>query len=286
MANYGVPYKGSKNKIAKQIIDFLPSGGTLYDLFAGGCAITHCAMESGKYDRYIVNDIEPGITQLFIDAVNGKYANEKRWISREDFFKLKESDPYVKYCWSFGNNGRDYLYSKEIEPLKKHLHNIFFAENSQEARLEWKAFIRDFCTSKQSLESLQRLQSLESLQRLQSLESLQRLQSLERLQRLQSLERLCTDYGNIRIESDAVIYCDIPYKNTNRYGDEKAEFDYNSFYDWACSQNVPVFISEYDMPEDRFECVLEIKKQSCMAATKTLSATEKLYIPRKKGKIK
>jgi site-specific DNA-adenine methylase len=277
MANYGVPYKGSKNKIAKQIIDFLPSGGTLYDLFAGGCAITHCAMESGKYDRYIVNDIEPGITQLFIDAVNGKYANEKRWISREDFFKLKESDPYVKYCWSFGNNGRDYLYSKEIEPLKKHLHNIFFAENSQEARLEWKAFIRDFCTSKQSLESLQRLQSLESLQRLQSLES---------LQRLQSLERLCTDYGNIRIESDAVIYCDIPYKNTNRYGDEKAEFDYNSFYDWACSQNVPVFISEYDMPEDRFECVLEIKKQSCMAATKTLSATEKLYIPRKKGKIK
>lgn len=87
-------------------------------------------------------------------------------------------------------------------------------------------------------------------------------------------------------ESDAVIYCDIPYKNTNRYGDEKAEFDYNSFYDWACSQNVPVFISEYDMPEDRFECVLEIKKQSCMAATKTLSATEKLYIPRKKGKIK
>ena len=268
MANYGVPYKGSKNKIAKQIIDFLPSGGTLYDLFAGGCAITHCAMESGKYDRYIVNDIEPGITQLFIDAVNGKYANEKRWISREDFFKLKESDPYVKYCWSFGNNGRDYLYSKEIEPLKKHLHNIFFAENSQEARLEWKAFIRDFCTSKQSLESLERLQSL------------------ERLERLQSLERLCTDYGNIRIESDAVIYCDIPYKNTNRYGDEKAEFDYNSFYDWACSQNVPVFISEYDMPEDRFECVLEIKKQSCMAATKTLSATEKLYIPRKKGKIK
>ena len=41
-----------------------------------------------------------------------------------------------------------------------------------------------------------------------------------------------------------------------------------------------------DMPEDRFECVLEMKKQSCMAATKTLSVTEKLYIPRKKGKIK
>ena len=94
------------------------------------------------------------------------------------------------------------------------------------------------------------------------------------------------NYDEVPIPNGSLVYCDIPYKNTNRYGDEKAEFDYNSFYDWACSQNVPVFISEYNMTEDRFECVLEIKKQSCMAATKTLSVTEKLYIPRKKGKIK
>lgn len=34
--NFGLPYKGSKNKIAKWVCDILPKANTLYDLFAGG----------------------------------------------------------------------------------------------------------------------------------------------------------------------------------------------------------------------------------------------------------
>ena len=41
--SYGVPFKGSKNAIADWVIDQLPPGKRLVDLFAGGCAITHCA---------------------------------------------------------------------------------------------------------------------------------------------------------------------------------------------------------------------------------------------------
>lgn len=41
---YGVPYQGSKNSIAEKIINIIPSAENFYDLFAGGCAITHCAM--------------------------------------------------------------------------------------------------------------------------------------------------------------------------------------------------------------------------------------------------
>ena len=59
---------------------------------------------------------------LIKKAINGDYQNEKRWISREDFFKLKEKDGYIKYCWSFSCAGINYLYSKEIEPWKKALH--------------------------------------------------------------------------------------------------------------------------------------------------------------------
>lgn len=33
---YGMPYQGSKNAIAEDIIDFLPSGKRLVDLFGGG----------------------------------------------------------------------------------------------------------------------------------------------------------------------------------------------------------------------------------------------------------
>lgn len=46
---YGVPYKGSKNAIARDIVNFLPEDDVLVDICAGGCAITHAAMESGKW---------------------------------------------------------------------------------------------------------------------------------------------------------------------------------------------------------------------------------------------
>lgn len=119
--NYGVPYKGSKNKIAKWVVDNLPPATNFYDLFAGGCAVTHCAMLSEKYQNYYANDIWTA-PKLFLDAINGKYANETRWISREEFFEKRLNDPYIQFCWSFGNNGRNYMYSKEIETWKKALH--------------------------------------------------------------------------------------------------------------------------------------------------------------------
>lgn len=118
---YGAPYQGSKNKIAQWVISNLPSGDTLIDLFAGGCAVTHAAILSEKWNRIVANDIGDA-PQLFMDAIHGKYANEKRWISREEFHRLKDSDAYVSLCWSFGNNRSDYLYAREIEPWKKALH--------------------------------------------------------------------------------------------------------------------------------------------------------------------
>lgn len=118
---FGVPYQGSKNKIAEWIIDNLPEDEILVDLFAGGCAVTHAALLSGKWNKVIANDIGDA-PELFVDAINGKYADEKRWISREDFQNLKDTDPYVSLCWSFSNNRTNYLYGQEIEPWKKALH--------------------------------------------------------------------------------------------------------------------------------------------------------------------
>ena len=118
---YGVPYQGSKNKICKWVIDNLPSGNVLVDLFAGGCSVTHAAMLSGKWDYFIANDIGDA-PKVFINAIEGKYAAENRWISREDFERLKDTDPYVSLCWSFGNDRSNYLYAQEVEPWKKALH--------------------------------------------------------------------------------------------------------------------------------------------------------------------
>ena len=134
--NYGLPYMGSKNRIAEWVVDILPSSDRLYDLFAGGCAITHCAMLSGKWNNYVINDINPGVTQLFLDAMDGKYKDENRWISREDFFKLKDDDPFVACCWSFGNDWKTYMYGPKIEPYKKACHYaIVFDDWGQYAEL-------------------------------------------------------------------------------------------------------------------------------------------------------
>lgn len=119
---YGVSYLGRKNKIAADLVEHLPSAPVFYDVFAGGCAVTHAAMQSGRFGRFVVNDFDGQGVRLFCDAVSGKFHDEKRWISRGDFFRLKDTEPYVQICWSFSNKGEDYLYSKEIEPWKKALH--------------------------------------------------------------------------------------------------------------------------------------------------------------------
>ena len=119
---YGITYQGSKNAIAEKIIEILPSGRRFVDLFGGGAAISHCAVLSGKWQKVLYNEYNPLLVDLIKRAINGDFQNEKRWISREDFFKLKEQDGYIKYCWSFSCAGNCYLYSKEIEPWKKALH--------------------------------------------------------------------------------------------------------------------------------------------------------------------
>ena len=281
---YGVPYRGSKNKIAQWVISNLPAGDTLVDLFAGGCAVTHAALLSGKWNRIIANDIGDA-PQLFMDAVHGKYANEKRWISREDFHRLKDSDTYVSLCWSFGNNRRDYLYSKEIEPWKKALHYArVFGDTSllREFGINSDGSSKDI---KPNNEEYKRLYSLwlghqvkhkrfYDSEHLERLENLERLQNLEHLQRLEGLQ---SDYRDVRIPSNAVVYADPPYKRTNCTG-YKCDFDNKAFEKWLSEVPFMVAVSEYEAPEGCVEAA-SIKKQSSMGTgNKGGSDIEKLFV--------
>lgn len=127
--NLGISYKGSKSKIAEKIVGLLPRAEHFYDLFAGGCAISHCALLKNKYQHIHINDINPMMPQAFIKALQGGFDDEDRWISREDFFRLKDTDPYVAICFSFGNDLKTYCYGKEVEPLKKALHYAIFFDS-------------------------------------------------------------------------------------------------------------------------------------------------------------
>ena len=226
--NYGLPYTGSKSRIAHWVIDNLPSGRVLIDAFAGGCAITHRALLSQKWQTVIANDINGKYPQLFADAMHGQYRDEKRWISREDFERLKEKNAFVACCFSFGNNVRNYMYSQAIEPYKRALHYAIVFDDfapMQELMPEVAQAVHDALQGQNNLhdrritaqnvivKTLKRItddnydhpviqnnplyqtirhtsKNTPSLQSLQSLESLERVQSLERLKSLESLERL------------------------------------------------------------------------------------------------
>ena len=376
---YGLPYKGSKNKLAERIVSLLPKRTHLIDLFCGGCAVSHAALLRNKYEHIHINDINWMCPTLFIDALNGKYQNETRWISREDFFRLKDTDPYVAVVWSFGNNLRDYLYSKEIEPLKKAIHYaIFFrdyslgkdlgydlsfiepisdiqrryaavkryfsqfghfqqqsfeggAESSHQLQVEhitrggriieiaehrglrtaqyqpsvlrggkshqpdWKQS-NDLQTSVRTSTSRMPQPSLrDSKKKIDRANSatgneptaLHRLQYRERQLSLprnsggqfSNITSSVLDYANVEIPDDSVIYCDIPYEDTNVYN--KAEgFDYERFYDWCEHQTQPVFISSYQMPDDRFDCIEEFSHRSTLSATANNLVTERIYVPK------
>ena len=58
------------------------------------------------------NDINPLLPPLIDKAINGYFSSsdfKNEFITRDMFYELKEKDGYVKYIWSFGNNGNDYL---------------------------------------------------------------------------------------------------------------------------------------------------------------------------------
>ena len=271
MDSYGLPYQGSKNKIAEFIISKLPRAEHFYDLFAGGCAITHCALVSGKYNHIHANDIQVKYPQLFYDAAHGKYRNENRVITRDEFFMFKDSDALVELCWSFGNGRNDYLWDRNIEEVKQAACKVIMSDDMINRRLYFNEFIN-------KLKSIMYVEENDKLIQLKTLESLERIQCLERLGEMHILERLYISgksYNEVEILPNSVVYCEHPYIGTKGYC---VEFDHEQFYEWLRNTNFPVYISEYTMPSD-FAIVASIDNISNFSPTNNRTVKqENLYI--------
>lgn len=356
--SYGLPYKGSKSTIVKDLVANLPSGERLVDLFCGGCAVTDFAMKkTDKYRKFLVNDLDGMLPDTYLRALRGGFAGEDRWISREDFHRLKDNDAYVSLCFSFGNDCSTYMYGPQIEPYKEAIHSIVFWEDYSKMEALCPAVINivhEYCDGKdrkgrrlalgkavaahvkasgsieywqsnpmfrsvkikwsedrrgmsscqwnrgsplESLERLERLERLESLQSLESLERLQNLQSLERLESLESLERLerlerlqnlqqdtfitatSSDYREYVHEDGDVVYCDPPYADTNQY--KAGDFDSAAFWEWVRTRDYPVYVSEYQAPEDFVSIWSKEKRRLFNDRNLSANAVEHLFLHKK-----
>ena len=62
------------------------------------------------------------------------------------------------------------------------------------------------------------------------------------------------------------------------------DFDYEKFYDWCERQTELCFISEYNMPKDRFTCIAEIEHRSIICANENQSVIERIFLPNHQAK--
>lgn len=288
---------GSKSGIAETLALNFPKADHFYDLFGGGFSMAHCMLttKAKNYKHFHYNEIKPHIVEVVRRAIAGEFNYNKfkpPWVSREEFLAKKYTDGYVAVCWSFGNNGENYLFSEDIEEYKRTMHMavVFDEFNSLAKEVlkfdKWPANVKTikqrrfylrqlivhyrktklpnvlipFLNEKQkaSLVAHRPFQELRQLEQLQQLERLEQLQRLERLEQLQRLTLTSFDYRDVEILPNSVVYCDIPYAGTGDYGNN---FNHKEFFDWAASRDFPVFISEYNVSDPSFKLVYSVDKR-------------------------
>ena len=243
---------GSKSSIAKDILYALPKGKRFVDLFGGGFAMSHCCLMefvnglAPKYERVLYNDHNPLLKPLILKAIKGGFGYDvflPEWINRDKFFSDKEKNGYIKWVWSFSNDGENYLFSKEIEERKRQIHQlvVFGEENNltkgiklqgktvKERRLAWYRFCRE--------------NNLRS--DLPQLAQLERLQNLEQLDCESKLEMTCMDYQDYVYQDGDIVYCDIPYELSQKKSCYGGGFNHKKFKEWANKQPFPIFVSSY-----------------------------------------
>lgn len=87
-----------------------------------------------------------------------------------------------------------------------------------------------------------------------------------------------SDYRELNMPDNSIIYCDPPYDNTTKY---KSKFNHEEFWDWCRikrNEGHEVFISEYTAPDD-FKCVWEKEIVSSLTQdTGSKRGVERLFI--------
>ena len=118
---FGLPYMGSKNATAENIVSMFPRSRRLLDLFGGGASVTHAALVSGKFEYVVYNDVDPLIVDMIKRLMTEPLA-PLRFVGRDEFKERYKVDPMVFFCWKFPGPHPDYLSSPGIEKL----HELIF----------------------------------------------------------------------------------------------------------------------------------------------------------------
>jgi len=298
--NLRVPYMGSKNKIAidllRKMLEVKPQAKYFFDLFGGGGSMSFTASQIGlkthynelqtslvKFIDYIFNRLEKGLKGQY-----GLFPDDfYNFIDRKEFMKLKTEDSikgqFARICYSFGNNQKSYLFG-DIEKTKHLAHDVVMFK-CEESLKELNGLLNtNIKISNLPTWNLRRLDFMKQIKdrkyhELEQLEQLQRLQQLEQLERLEPIFTTSNlSYKDIKINTppeETIIYLDPPYRNTAKYIEGK-DFNYKELDQWFLDNKYTCFMSEYNAPH---KVIFEIDKFSLMdnSQEKKKVVKEKLF---------
>lgn len=230
---YGIPYMGSKWRLADWILSYLPDAPidapqdgerererVFVDLFAGGCAMTHAAIKSGRFDKVIANDLSVA-PQVFKKAVEYGADDWKEFLSKEEFKALDTDtvDGLAKaLIFGYGYTIQSYGYSDE---------NVIKEKEAFEKAMN------DLRSDTRSI-SASRIKVLDMLKGSVDLKSC----------------TICNEsYENININDGDIVYADPPYRGLRGYGKKQKTIDYKAFDSYLEKIDHPVFVSECTCPD-------------------------------------
>lgn len=288
----GLPYMGSKRKIAKPLVDYMLAKNQkakyVYDLFGGGGAMSFEFLQRKQIQKVVYNELNTGICELLkkirTDGVTPEFY---KWVSREEFNAHKNDDTwyggFLATCWSFGNNQRDYMFGVKIEENKRLLHEIV-VNKCEVARGSFAAltglyiednYLEDSNIQKRRVKVMQLVKSRIGRCDLEQLEQLQQLQQLQQLERLERLEISNKSAFDVQIDTpiaETIIYLDPPYEATSKYA---KKICHNELYEYIAQSPYKIYMSSYESPLD---CVYAINHRSSFSATNNAKkVVEKLF---------
>lgn len=235
-------YVGSKNKLAKELIPIIESFITKETKYYIEPFVGGANLiDKIKFDKKIGCDIHCELIELLNFA---KYNSDKLpiTISKEDYIKVRDNkENYDK--WYVGLIGFCGSYNAK-----------YFGGYAGE------------CNTKQGI----RHYDQEAIRNLK-----------KQSENFKNIEFKNLDFRKLNTENikNSVIYCDIPYRNTTEYKTE--QFPYDEFYKWCkvLSENNVVLVSEYNMPDDIFECIWQKEHRTFLDKNNNnKKRVEKLFI--------
>lgn len=237
-------YQGSKNRLAKFIVPILQdcidknNCTTFIDLFCGGCNI----VDKIRCENRIANDSNEDLILLL------------KYVQSDNLITIAPDDCSFDHYVDVRNDRNHEKYSQVYRALIGYMASYGgryfdggYGRDSKGGR----------CIYKERLENFKAQAPL-----------------------LNKIKFLCNDYKKLNLDKikNAVIYCDPPYINTKKYGNQVINYD--EFYEFCrrAAQNNYVFVSEYQMPGD-FTCIWQKERKVLQKSDRTIGdmAIEKLF---------